>query len=270
MRYAWKPGGGDSGISPGTPLWKPRSTACRGRWPAGSKSGERPVERYIRIPRSWRPIAVEDNHAGDEISYSISSLVNPGGIALSDSEKAVVLADNLEAQFQPATDPSIQAFIETVDVALRSYFLSPTSEPLVNHPWRGSRSHQGSQVKQGSGPERYTEQDIEAPSKTSGFPPRPIFNAVLRTHQFPQTRKHARVISILTPRKDPALSSFYRPISLLETNAKLFEKILLARILHLVNERELMRGEQLGFRPRNSTSLQLARLVERITRNFGE
>jgi len=77
---------------------------------------------------------VEDNHAGDEISYSISSLVNPGGIALSDSEKAVVLADNLEAQFQPATDPSIQAFIETVDVALRSYFLSPTSEPLVNHP----------------------------------------------------------------------------------------------------------------------------------------
>ena len=31
-----------------------------------------------------------------------------------------------------------------------------------------------------------------------------------------------------------------------------------------------MRDEQLGFRPRRSTSLQLARLVERITRNFGE
>ena len=49
-----------------------------------------------------------------------------------------------------------------------------------------------------------------------------------------------------------------------------FEKILLARILHVVNERGLMRDEQFGFRPRHSTSLQPARLVERITRDFGQ
>ena len=30
-----------------------------------------------------------------------------------------------------------------------------------------------------------------------------------------------------------------------------------------------MLDEQFGFRPRHSTYLQLARLVERITRNFG-
>jgi len=51
---------------------------------------------------------------------------------------------------------------------------------------------------------------------------------------------------------------------------KLFEKILLASILHVVNECGLMRDEQFGFRPRHSMPLQLAHLVERITRNFGE
>jgi len=78
------------------------------------------------------------------------------------------------------------------------------------------------------------------------------------------------VISILKPGKDPALPSSYRPISLLDTIGKLFEKILLARILHEANVRGLLRNEQFGFRPEHSTSLQLGHLVERITRNFGE
>ena len=51
---------------------------------------------------------------------------------------------------------------------------------------------------------------------------------------------------------------------------KLFEKILLARVLYLVKKRGLLQHEQFGFRPRHSTSLQLACLVERKTRNFGE
>jgi hypothetical protein len=53
---------------------------------------------------------------------------------------------------------------------------------------------------------------------------------VLLTHHFPPVWKHASVISILKPGKDPALPSFYRPISLLDTIGKMFEKILLTRI----------------------------------------
>jgi hypothetical protein len=96
-----------------------------------------------------------------------------------------------------------------------------------------------------------------------------IFNAVLRTHHFPPVWKHARVTSVLKPGKDPAQLMSYRPISLLDTIGKLFEKILLTRILHEVGECRLLRDEQFGFRPKHSTSLQLAHL-ERITRNFGE
>ena len=41
---------------------------------------------------------------------------------------------NLETQFQPVSDPSVPAVIEMVNVALRSYFLTPASEPKVTNP----------------------------------------------------------------------------------------------------------------------------------------
>jgi hypothetical protein len=70
-------------------------------------------------------------------------LVTPGGIALSDFEKADALADSLEAQFQPVADPLDPAVIETVDVVLRAYSYAPASEPMltdtaeVQHAIRG-------------------------------------------------------------------------------------------------------------------------------------
>jgi hypothetical protein len=56
------------------------------------------------------------------------------GIALSNSKKAEALADNLETQFQPLKDPSVPAGIEIVDVALRSYFITPSSESKLTNP----------------------------------------------------------------------------------------------------------------------------------------
>jgi hypothetical protein len=79
-----------------------------------------------------------------------------------------------------------------------------------------------------------------------------------------------RVVSILKLGKNSTLPSSYRPIRLLDTVGKRLEKILLTRILREVNGRGLLRDQQLGFRPRFSTTLQLARLVERVNRNFDE
>ena len=61
--------------------------------PPAQRLEERPVECHTRIPRSRRPVAVEDGQAGDESSYSVSPPGHPGGIALSGSEKAEALAD---------------------------------------------------------------------------------------------------------------------------------------------------------------------------------
>ena len=97
-----------------------------------------------------------------------------------------------------------------------------------------------------------------------------MFNAVLKWQHYPAVWKNARVISLRKPGKDPTLPSSYRPISLLDTVGKLFEKILLSRIMAEINSRGLLRDEQFGFQPGLSTILQLARLVERAKRNFRE
>jgi len=127
-----------------------------------------------------------------------------------------------------------------------------------------------SQGHQGVGPNGITNRALKHFPKRIVSLLTQIFNAVFRNHYFPQVWQHARVISILKLRKDPAQPSSYRPISLLERIGKLIERILLARILHVVSERGLLRNEQFGFRPRHSTPLQLARLVERITRNLAK
>jgi hypothetical protein len=78
------------------------------------------------------------------------------------------------------------------------------------------------------------------------------------------------VVSILKPGKEHTLPSSYGPTSLFDTVGKLFEKILFPGVLREINECELLRDEQFWFRPRHSPMLQLARLVERVNRNFNE
>jgi hypothetical protein len=93
-----------------------------------------------------------------------------------------------------------------------------------------------------------------------------LFNAILRTQNFPPVWKQVRVTYILKPGKDTAPASSYRQINLLDAIGKVFEIIILSRILSEVSGRGLLRDD---LRPKHSTSLQLAHLVERVSRNFG-
>jgi hypothetical protein len=68
----------------------------------------------------------------------------------------------------------------------------------------------------------------------------------------------------------PPRHSSCRPVSLLDTVDELFEKILLTRVLRDVNESGLLCDDQFGFRPRHSTTLQMACRIERVNRNFDE
>jgi len=135
-----------------------------------------------------------------------------------------------------------------VDVTLRSYFLTPASKPKLTNPDEVREAIRGPKVGKTLAQMLYRTE------------PWSIFSS----ERYPSWSRSSTQFSspitslpcgrtlgwrlILKPVKDLALPSSYRPISLLDMIGKLFDKILLARILHEVSERGLMRDEQFGFR----------------------
>lgn len=97
-----------------------------------------------------------------------------------------------------------------------------------------------------------------------------IFNACLRIGYFPSAWKVGKVIPIAKPGKDPSLPSSYRPITLLPVIGKIFEKILLARLLEFENENPSLKSQQFGFRAHHSTTQQIMRITETISLRFNE
>lgn len=97
-----------------------------------------------------------------------------------------------------------------------------------------------------------------------------IFNSAIRLNFWPSSFKNAKVIPIPKPGKDDTLVASYRPISLLNTLAKLFEKIIHSRLMDFATENEILNEEQFGFRPQHSTAHQILRVTRHIRLNWSQ
>ena len=127
---------------------------------------ERPLQCDTRIPRSRRTIAVEYNQAGDESSYSVFPC-SPRG------DRSLRFWESRSPGWQSGDCFSRWPILRSRQLMRwLAWDWGLTSRRL---PWGGSGSHQGSQGHQGSGPERYPEQGIEASTTASGITSGPDF-----------------------------------------------------------------------------------------------
>jgi hypothetical protein len=97
-----------------------------------------------------------------------------------------------------------------------------------------------------------------------------LFNHCLRLSHFPNPWKEAKVITLPKPSKDPKFPQNLRPIRLLSTKGKLFEKVILQLVQEHIEERGLLKANQFGFRARHSTTLQRIRLTDQVTLNLNK
>lgn len=95
-----------------------------------------------------------------------------------------------------------------------------------------------------------------------------IFNAMLKLEYFPNQWKTAQIILIPKQGKDLTEKSSYRPISLLSTISKVFEKLLLTRMKPILEAKQIIPTHQFGFREQHTTIEQVHRIASIIKQNL--
>ena len=93
-----------------------------------------------------------------------------------------------------------------------------------------------------------------------------MFHACFRENNTPKVWRKVKTIAILKPGKNPQEPKNFRPISLLCHTYKLLERMILNRLLPILDEKLI--PEQAGFRPGRSCTGQILKLTQHIEDGF--
>lgn len=94
-----------------------------------------------------------------------------------------------------------------------------------------------------------------------------VINCCMEQGYFPDELKKAKIIPVFK-KGDVADLSNYRPIAILPTISKVFEKILFNRLLEYINRNQILSQDQYGFKKDCSTTDAILALVNVITDAF--
>ena len=97
-----------------------------------------------------------------------------------------------------------------------------------------------------------------------------IFNISWSSHSFPSFWKTSSIILIHKMGKPLDSPASFRPISLTPCVSKLFERIILSRLLFFLESNSILSPRQAGFRPGRSTLNQILYLSQSISDGFNK
>ncbi|GFU84318.1 RNA-directed DNA polymerase from mobile element jockey [Trichonephila clavipes] len=154
-----------------------------------------------------------------------------GSIAITPIEKAEVIADSLQEQFEPNHVVGRELFDQRIHDEVTNFINTPHAFKKLNLPLQ-RKSY------------------LTYRDSSPGNPP--------------------DLIRFLIPDKNSALPSNYRPISLLCCLSKVYEFVLLQRLNQHCAAANFIIPQQCGFRPKCSTVHQLLRVTELIHSGFAK
>jgi hypothetical protein len=194
-------------------------------------------------------------------------------VAFDDSEKAECLADSLESQCSPSSQPVDSRHLLKVNEEVeRRTSLPPVEDaddPLP--PVTADEVHdiiKGLHPRKAPGSDGITNRVFKILPAQLIMLMTAIFNGALSNNVFPQAWKEATVIGIPKPGKPKSEPTSYRPISLLNVLGKIYERLIYKRLKDYADAKSLIPDEQYGFRTGHSCIQQVHRIVEHISAGF--
>ncbi|KAJ1120327.1 hypothetical protein NDU88_008500 [Pleurodeles waltl] len=191
-------------------------------------------------------------------------------LACSNRDKAEVFADTLEASFRPNQTRKLAAEVE-LEVAKYHLEYPPEKEATtIEECSTDEVLALAKTLKNGKAPgkDKIVNQAIKMLPDAAVVRLTEIFNACMHHQYFPNSWKEARVVVFHKARKPLRDPANYCPISLLSGLSKLFERVILARLMDFATSENLLAKEQFGFRKEYSTNHQLLRVVDIISHGF--
>jgi hypothetical protein len=97
-----------------------------------------------------------------------------------------------------------------------------------------------------------------------------LFNDCLREHKVPKEWKHSVISMLLKPGQSATQIGSYRPISMTPCIARLFERLLLARLQKHLKDNKIIINNQSGFRKARQTKDNILVLIQRAQEGFNK
>ncbi|GFW50361.1 probable RNA-directed DNA polymerase from transposon X-element [Trichonephila clavipes] len=191
--------------------------------------------------------------------------------AITPIEKAEVIADSLQEQFEPNHVADREEFDQRIHEEVANFLATPHVQEIEpTTPTEVLTYVQRIKPKKSPGLDQITNRMIKnLPLKFLLFITL-LINQLFKNNYFPDSWKTAVVIPILKPDKNPELAQNYRPISLLSSLSKVYEFVLLRRLNQHCAASNMIILQQCGFRSKCSTVHQLLRVTELIHSGFAK
>lgn len=218
-------------------------------------------EASNNVKETWKVLNMLLNKANNtsiikEVIQNGTSYTTPLDIANKLNEYFINIGRNIQASIK--TNISYTTYLKKIKSPPQSFALwDATREEVINilknlKP-KQSRGHDGLSMKM-----------LKSLADILSGPLCDIFNSILRLAVFPDELKTAKVIALFKTGAKTDVTN-YRPISLLPSSSKVFERLLHSRLYNYLNKYELLIPNQYGFRHNHSTTLAVLDIQDKVT-----
>jgi len=182
---------------------------------------------------------------------SIPPLIHQGVQVYHNPHKAEILAQQFERSHYLTLNMGTPHHTTTITRCVDRFFrnTTPHTSPLqLTNIYEVKRKILSLKLRSAPGKDGITHLILRHLSRNTLTLLTSLFNHLLRLGYFPTCWKRAKVVPIPKPNKPATDPNSYRPISLLITLGKLFERIIAVRLTSFVNRQHLLPRTQFGFR----------------------